>query len=71
MSHSSPISATELLTRREAADFLGCSEKTIRNYIASGALAAYRVRGGRFLRIKRSDLEALLVRVPAGQIGAE
>lgn len=69
--HSSARSTSELLDRHQAAAYLGCSEKTIRNYIASGVLPAYRVRGGRFLRIRRSDLEKLLIRIPAGQIGGE
>ncbi|HID85803.1 MAG TPA: DNA-binding protein [Anaerolineae bacterium] len=50
----------ELLSVREAADFLGLSVSTIRRYIRDGRLPAYRVAGERLLRIKRSDLEALL-----------
>ena len=50
----------ELLSVQEAADFLGLSVSTIRRYIRDGRLPAYRVAGERLLRIKRSDLEALL-----------
>ncbi len=69
-SATSPTQTT-LLTRRQAAALLGCSEKSIRNYIASGNLPAYRVRGSRLLRIRRADLESLLVRIPTTGNGGE
>lgn len=70
---TNPVSTSvgDLFDRHQAAAYLGCSEKTIRNYVASGVLPAYRVRGGRFLRFKRSDVEGLLVRVPTARIGGE
>jgi len=50
----------ELLSVREAADFLGLSVSTIRRYIHDRRLPAYRVAAERVLRIRRGDLEALL-----------
>lgn len=59
------------LNRYEAAEVIGCSERTIRNYIAQGTLPGYRVKGSRFLRVKRADVEALLVRIPSTVTGGE
>lgn len=54
------------LTQAEAADHLGVTDRTIRNYIARGQLPARRVRGSRLVRIDVVDLDALLVDIPAG-----
>ena len=51
---SVPIHRT-LLTRRESADRLGCSERTIDNRIRAGSLRA--VRNGRLVRIPVSEIE--------------
>ena len=50
----------ELFSVKEAAEFLGVSESTIRRYISDGRLLAYRLGNGRLIRIKRQDLEKLL-----------
>ncbi len=42
----------------EAAEYLGVSERTIRNWIATGILPAYRY-GPRVVRIDPGDLDAL------------
>ena len=47
------------LTIHEAAVRLRCSTKTVRRYIASGKLQAYRV-GPTMLRIRLTDLDALV-----------
>ncbi len=47
-----------LLTRKEAAAFLGVSLTTVAQLLAEGALGAYRVR--RCIRIPQSSLEAYL-----------
>jgi excisionase family DNA binding protein len=44
---------------RETATELGLSVETIRRYIASGRLHAYRV-GPRLLRVRRESIDALL-----------
>jgi excisionase family DNA binding protein len=50
---------------QDAADLLDCSTRTIRNYVARGDLAAYRV-GPRMLRLDLNDVRGLLKPIPAG-----
>lgn len=52
------------LNQAEAADYLGVTDRTIRNYIARGVLPGYRVRGSRLVRIDRADLDSLLRPIP-------
>ena len=47
-----------------AADILGISVHTLRRRIAAGELAAFRT-GRRIIRVRVSDLEKLLRRVPS------
>lgn len=54
------------LTVAEAAAREKKSTRTIRRYIASGRLRAYRV-GPRDIRILEEDLDALMCRIPAAQ----
>lgn len=49
----------ELLTVAEVAAFMRVAERTVREWIARNELPATRI--GRAYRIKRSDIEALLV----------
>jgi excisionase family DNA binding protein len=53
-----------VLSIEDVADECGVSTKTVRNWISSGHIPAYRI-GKRCLRIKRSDLEAALKPVTA------
>lgn len=62
----SPASSRELFTVDQAAEFLGLHHQTLRGYIKSGKLPAYRLAGEKVLRIKREDLLALLEPVTAG-----
>ena len=53
-----------LMTISDAAEYLGCSTKTIRRRIAEGSIAAYRAPGGgRLMRIDRDQFEAALTPV--------
>ncbi len=61
-----PASSRELLTVDQAAEFLGVHHQTLRGYIKSGKLPAYRLAGEKVLRIKREDLMALLEPVAVG-----
>jgi excisionase family DNA binding protein len=54
------------LTRAEAAQSFGLNPRTIDRLIKDGTLPAYRIKGTRVIRIKRSDLETLLVPVLDG-----
>lgn len=53
-------------SQAEAADYLGVTDRTVRNYIARGTLPGHRVRGSRLVRIDRADLDALLRPIPTG-----
>ncbi|MDP2481204.1 MAG: helix-turn-helix domain-containing protein [Candidatus Palauibacterales bacterium] len=62
----------DILGVEDAAHYLGVHPQTVRNYIRSGKLPAYRLAGERFLRVLRKDLLALLERVRAdGEPDAE
>lgn len=52
------------LSQPEAADYLGVTDRTVRNYIARGTLPARRIKGSRLIRISTADLDALLRPVP-------
>ena len=53
------------LSLEEAAEAMSVSVKTIRRWIASGTLPAYRC-GKRAIRIKLDDLEAAPSKIPVG-----
>ena len=62
-------SSSRLLTVSEAADELNVTERFIRKLIANGELDALKV-GSRIVRVRRSDLQALLRPVrPSGEGG--
>jgi excisionase family DNA binding protein len=50
----------DYLTPEEAAEALGIHVQTMRAYVRSGRMPAYRVAGERAIRIRRSDLEKVL-----------
>ena len=54
----------DFLNIKQSAEFLICSQDTIRNRIADGSLPAYRF-GGRLIRVKKSDLEKLFHQIPS------
>lgn len=58
----------DLLTIRQVAEYLGCSETTVRNRTREGSLKAVRM-GPRMIRIRRDDLDAILQPYDAGQAG--
>ena len=53
-------SGSEFLTVEQAASYLQLSTSSIRSYIRSGKLKAFRVAGLRKVLIQREDLLALL-----------
>ena len=59
------------LTIRETATLLALSTRTIHRYIAEGKLKAYRVAGDKAIRLKREDVEALLIPVSGSALKGE
>ncbi len=53
----------KFLTISEAASLLRVGKQAIYRYIGDGRLPAYRLRGGRGVRIRREDVLAMLVPV--------
>lgn len=68
---TSGASARALFTVDQGAEFLGVHHQTLRGYIKSGKLPAYRLAGEKVLRIKRDDLMALLEPVAVGDVADE
>ena len=62
--HATPQLALAALVEPAAADMLGISVHTLRRRIAAGELPAFRT-GRRIIRVRVSDLERLLRRVPS------
>jgi excisionase family DNA binding protein len=48
------------LSQADAAAYVGVTDRTIREYIARGALPARKIRSGRGIRIDIADLDKLL-----------
>ncbi|MBX3363154.1 MAG: helix-turn-helix domain-containing protein [Phycisphaeraceae bacterium] len=59
-----PPGIKPLLTYRQAADVLGVTERSIRNYVKDGVLPAVRFCGN--VRIDQSDLQAFIERNKRG-----
>ena len=59
-----PFNADRWINSREACDYLGCSERTLRRVIATSRLVAHHL--GRHLKFRRADLDKLLEPVNAG-----
>ena len=53
--------ASEYVTREEAAKYLACSVSLIDKAAATGRLKRYKVLGGSAVRFLRVDLDALIV----------
>lgn len=73
MSTQAPI--RRWLNQAEAAEYLGVTPRTIRNYIARGSLPARRLRSGkdhdRLVRIDVADLDRLLRPIPTAVGGRD
>ncbi len=64
---AAPLAHGELLTTREVADLLRCSEATVRSFIRSGQLEAY--KRGRTWLITRQSVGTFLLRGRNGESG--
>lgn len=58
------VEAPEHLTLKQAAELLNCTDRHLRALIAENHLPAFRVAGGRMIRVKRADVLALLKPIP-------
>lgn len=54
---------TEYLTIKEAAEFLGASPSTLRNWEKQGKLSTYRNPVNRYRLYQKKDLESLLLSI--------
>ena len=52
------------ITQAQAAEYLGLTDRTIRNLIARGELTGYRVGKGRSIRLDSNEVDALLRPIP-------
>jgi excisionase family DNA binding protein len=59
--------ANRWLSQQEAAEYFGVTDRTIRAYIARGAITARRLPGSRLIRIDRHELDAALRPVPSAR----
>ena len=66
---ATPLEPERLMSIREAAAYIGTSTRTITRLVVAGDLKAYRF-GQRLIRLRRSDLDALLVPVIDGDDAA-
>lgn len=58
-------------TIAQAAEYLGCSQRTIRRRIADGTIKAHKIgKNGALIRIKADQLERVLTPVPAYDLDA-
>ena len=64
MSTSTALPSRRWLSQGEAAEYLGVTDRSIRNFISRGDLQACRVRGSRLIRIDVRDLEEMLRPIP-------
>jgi excisionase family DNA binding protein len=68
MPRSEPI-RKHLITVEAAADYLGVGVRSVRRYIATGRLPAYRV-GDKLIRVDQADVDAQIRPIPAAGNGA-
>lgn len=64
----SQVVSRKNLSLKEAAEWCGISERTLRRRIAEGNLPAYRL-GPRYIRVRSEDIEALLRPIPSAATG--
>jgi len=56
------------LSQQEAAQYLGVTDRTIRNYVRTGALKGRRLPGSRLIRLDRLEIDKALKLVPAARV---
>ena len=68
-SGSAPISPDEWWSIIDTAAYLRQTTKTVRMRIAGGELKAFRIRGSSAIRVRASDVKALLEPIPVSEHG--
>jgi excisionase family DNA binding protein len=68
LGHPQPPAFRRWLSQQEAADYLGVTDRTIRNYVRTGSLRARRLPGSRLMRLDRLEIDSTLDKalVPSG-----
>jgi len=51
-------------TQADAAEQLGVTDRTVREYIARGLLPASKIKGSRLIRIRQSAIDSMLQPIP-------
>lgn len=67
LQQAQPPAYRRWLSQQEAADYLGVTDRTIRNYIRTGALQGRRLPGSRLVRLDRIELDKALRPIPSGK----
>lgn len=57
------------LSPAEAAEYLGVTERTLRNYVRLGSIKAYRPKSSRLIRYDIHELDAAMRPVPSVKAG--
>lgn len=69
MDPNKAVSVSPYWTQAEVAAFLKCTPRNVRILQAKGLIRGYRIAGGRSIRYRASDVEALLKPIPnAGDV---
>ena len=55
------------LSQKEAAEYLGVTDRSIRNYVRTGALKGRRLKGSNLMRIDRLEIDKALRPIPDGR----
>lgn len=58
----------KLVSQVQAAEYLGCSTKTIRRRIADGTLTGYKVGRTHTIRVDQEELDTILRPIPSAKV---
>lgn len=60
-----------LITQKQAAEMLGCTDRTIRNLISRGQITGYRLQGLRAVRVDAHEISGKLKAIPTARARQE
>lgn len=58
------LGMTRFVSQQQAAEFLGISDRSVRNLISRGVLTGYKVPGLRAIRLDQREIEAKMQSIP-------